>query len=178
MSFPDVMIDVESLGVKPGAIILSIGAVKFNLRTGEIGDTFYRTIHAVDSEKHGFRAEAGAVMFWFKQPEEVQMAAIKMPDTVEVTLDAFSEWWGDAERPWANAPSMDCALLAAYYERLGRKCPWSYWQERCYRTMSGLWETAVPKHERVGVHHNALDDAIYQIERLMKIREYMNRRRA
>ena len=44
------MIDIESLGVVPGSIVLSIGAVMFNpYEEGAVGATFYGVIDTVDS---------------------------------------------------------------------------------------------------------------------------------
>lgn len=40
----DVMLDIETLGTKPGCMVLSVGACTFNLATGEIGDEFYMTL--------------------------------------------------------------------------------------------------------------------------------------
>ncbi len=41
----DIMLDLETLGTTADAVILSIGAVKFNLETGKIDDEgFYRSV--------------------------------------------------------------------------------------------------------------------------------------
>jgi len=37
----DYMIDLETLGTKVDAPVLSIGAVEFNLETGKLGQEFY-----------------------------------------------------------------------------------------------------------------------------------------
>ena len=40
----DLMIDLESMGKKPNAPIVSIGAVFFNPQTGELGQEFYTAV--------------------------------------------------------------------------------------------------------------------------------------
>ena len=46
----DVMVDLETLSTKPNAAIVSIGAVFFDPKTGELGDTYYQVI---DIETYG-----------------------------------------------------------------------------------------------------------------------------
>ena len=42
----DVMVDIETLGNQSYAAILSIGAIQFNIKTGEIYSTFYDKVLA------------------------------------------------------------------------------------------------------------------------------------
>lgn len=178
MTYPDTMIDIESLGKKPGCVIMSIGAVKFNLGQGTIDreNTFHRVISIGDSTRHGFTIDGSTVAWWLGQPSEAQMAATRSPDTVATVLNEFTDWFGLCERPWGNSASFDLSILGEYYDRLGFERPWHFWNEMCYRTISNLWAQSVPKVEKTGVAHNAVDDALHQIERLMHIRDYMRRK--
>jgi DNA polymerase III epsilon subunit-like protein len=47
--YKDVMLDIETLGNRPYSIILSIGAVEFDPRTGNMGNEFYVLIDHVSS---------------------------------------------------------------------------------------------------------------------------------
>ena len=40
-----IMIDLETMGNKSYSAIVSIGAVKFDIKTGETGETFYRNVN-------------------------------------------------------------------------------------------------------------------------------------
>jgi len=40
MSKGHVMLDIETLGVSPGCVILSLSAVEFDINTGELGESF------------------------------------------------------------------------------------------------------------------------------------------
>jgi hypothetical protein len=52
----NVMIDIETLGTRPGSVILSIGACRFG--ADGIGEEFYRAIDVLDSLMAGaLRAE-------------------------------------------------------------------------------------------------------------------------
>jgi hypothetical protein len=53
---------------------------------------------------------------------------------------------------------IDNTILRDAFERLEWQCPWPSWNDMCYRTMQSMYpEVKAPK--RVGVAHNALDDA-------------------
>jgi exodeoxyribonuclease VIII len=43
--------------------------------------------------------------------------------------------------------------------------PWRHWNDRCYRTVKSLYPDV--KLERVGTHHNAVDDAESQARHLI-----------
>ena len=72
---------------------------------------------------------------------------------------------------WGNGASFDNVILANAYEALGRRAPWQFWQDRCFRTVKSMY----PKLElaRLGTYHNALDDAKWQTEYLLALhRQY------
>lgn len=75
--------------------------------------------------------------------------------------------FGDADEIWANSPSFDCDILAAAYDAVGRTAPWDYWEERCFRTLKNLPGAVDVEHG--GDEHNALDDAVHQAERTLRI---------
>lgn len=55
----------------------------------------------------------------------------------------------------------DAAIVAiGACTRNGTSAPWAWRNDRCYRTIKAL-NRGVPM-ERLGAHHNALDDAISQ----------------
>ncbi|EQB5416190.1 3'-5' exoribonuclease domain-containing protein, partial [Escherichia coli] len=47
------MIDTETLGTGPDAVIFAIGAVFFDPFTGKLGKQFEKLIDPVDSERNG-----------------------------------------------------------------------------------------------------------------------------
>lgn len=44
-TFGHVMLDLETMGTKSNTALTSIGAVEFNIQTGECGKEFYSTIY-------------------------------------------------------------------------------------------------------------------------------------
>ena len=66
------MVDLETMGVRPYASIISIGAVYFDpTKTGKdaIKDQFYVTIDPIANEQAGFRTDMSTVCWWL-QPEQ------------------------------------------------------------------------------------------------------------
>lgn len=170
MTAKHVMVDLETLGTRPGDTILSIGAVKFDQDTG-LGETFYLTINPESSREAGMRAQKSTVEWWDKQSPEAKAAAFKGEFSLEAALLKLTMWMPPLEeaRVWGNGANFDNAMLAAAYRIKKLDMPWHYWNDRCYRTISSMFMKT--KVERVGTGHHALDDATTQALRLLKMAE-------
>ena len=171
-----IMLDLETLGTKPGSVILSIGAVLFDPKTGELGETFYSVISTKDSLSYGLTVDPNTQAWWNTQSTEAKavLTEAQAPEAkpLMTVLNDFKEWVQSntvekANRMvWGNGASFDVPLLQAAYEATALVPPWNYWGSMCYRTIKNLNKnTPAPKRE--GTHHNALDDAIYQAHHLM-----------
>jgi hypothetical protein len=152
-----VMLDIETLGLERGASVVSIGAVRFD--SDGLGETFERTISLTSCQRAGLTIDAETLEWWLTQDEEA-LEQLSGGDSLATTLEAFSEWYGDADEIWANSPSFDCELLEAAYHAVDRDEPWSFYEERDFRTISSLPVAADVEFD--GVEHDALDDAIHQ----------------
>jgi exodeoxyribonuclease VIII len=65
---------------------------------------------------------------------------------------------------WGNGADFDLPILSAAYVAAGfGGPPWKPYNGRCYRTLKNL-RPDVPRPERRGTAHNALDDAVFQAE--------------
>lgn len=162
------MIDIETLGTRPGDVILSIGAVKFNLQE-EVTEKFYVTIDPESSKALGMKAQKSTLEWWSKQSEEARAAAFKGELKLEHALTKLTMWMPpiDSAVVWGNGANFDNSLLAAAYRIAKMDVPWHFWNDRCYRTVAAIFmKTRV---ERVGTGHNALDDATTQALRLIRM---------
>jgi len=159
-----VMVDLETLGNKPGAVIVSIGAVKFGAGAME---EFYRRIDARSCVQVGLTMDVETVLWWLKQSSEARSELTQNGDPLEVVLGEFSQWVADPVELWGNGAAFDNAILAAAYDQVGLSRPWKFWNDRCYRTIKAL-HPEIPIR-RSGCHHNALDDARSQAEHLLAI---------
>lgn len=186
----DVMVDIETLGTKPGSVILAIGACFFNAKTGKIGDSFYHTVDLKSAMDAGLTIDPSTIKGWMSQGDAARNAAMAGQRPLALALQDFSEWclgrhYEDPNtevgtsslrtfRPenicmWANAATFDNVLLGAAYDAVGALQPWTYRGDRCYRTLKNLLpHVPLPSrdcmtwHAHEGVEHHALDDAIFQ----------------
>ena len=74
---------------------------------------------------------------------------------------------------WGNGAAFDNVILAVAYKRAWLPVPWSYKNDRCYRTVAALApEVARPE---VGERHNAADDAEAQARHLIEVLRVLGR---
>lgn len=168
-----IMVDLETLGTSPGSVIVTLAAVHFGGTPGRILNTFVRHIRPDTCEAAGLRVDASTALWWLGQREDArfrllegQKEAVPLVDA----LDAFHAWLPGhtkTRRIWGNGASFDCAVLSAAYRMLGRQVPWHFSGERCFRTIKAL-HADVPM-QRIGTHHDALDDAKSQALHLMQM---------
>lgn len=171
----DIMLDIETLGTKPGSIILAIGAVRFD--AAGIHDSFYAPIHPESCEEVGLKMEASTVCWWFQQSDEARKEAMAGKWSLIDALREFNSWVarnspsGCPVHMWGNGAGFDNVLLRSAYEASKDSKltpPWDHWNDRCYRTMKNQFPH-VPKPDRWGIHHKADDDAAYQAAHLAAI---------
>lgn len=162
------MIDIETMGTKPYSVILSIGAVKFDRYTGEIGDEFYRVIDVKSSKKAGLIFDFDTVMWWANQPEDVRNSILEGKNSLFLVLADLMMFIGNsAATVWSNSPSFDLCLIRNACERVDIDPIWQFWQERDVRTISALAPDIRKTLPREGNAHNALDDCKSQISYLV-----------
>lgn len=152
-----VMVDIETLGLEPGAAILSIGAVRFG--AGQLGETFEETISLTSCQDAGLSIDADTLEWWLDQDEDAQHVLTGGEPLADV-LEAFRTWYIGADEIWANSPSFDCEMLECAFDAVGLETPWMFYDERCYRTLQSL--PVAPDIDHDGVEHDALDDAEHQ----------------
>lgn len=165
-----VMIDLETLGTSHDAVILSIGAVKFDPETNTISDRFHVGVEPESCVQWGLRMDPKTVMWWMGFEREAarnRLVAMQKLDLPTV-LEGFQMWYGLQSLPtWGNGATFDNVILRTAYEKLEMPCPWQFWDDRCYRTMKNLRPDI--KLQRVGVLHDALEDATSQAIHLQQI---------
>ena len=163
----DIMLDIESMDTKTTAVILSIGAVKFEPRGG-IVDRFIINITPKSCVEAGLTVGIDTVMWWMKQSDEARNALVKGAVSLDVALHTFAEWLGsDVKGIWGNGASFDNAIVANAYKAAKIPLPWKYTQDMCYRTIKNMFPHI--KLNRIGTHHNAVDDAESQALHLIEI---------
>lgn len=161
-----IMLDLETLDIRPTAAIVAIGAVKFDSRG--IQDRFYRAVDIESALAVGGTVHGKTLAWWLEQEDAARHALLKEPTNISVALSQFSCWVGDSLcRVWGNGAAFDNAVLANAFQAAGIPLPWKFWNDRCYRTLKNLYANV--ELERTGVKHNALHDAENQAVHLLRI---------
>ncbi|WP_052284082.1 exonuclease [Kluyvera genomosp. 1] len=169
------MVDLETMGNKSNAPIVSIGAVFFNPNTGNTGAEFYTAVSLESSMLLGGVPDAGTIIWWLKQSPEAR-SAIAMADTMPLidALELFSDFIsensdaGPDVQVWGNGASFDNVILRSSYDRANIECPWKFRNDRDVRTMTELGKAIGinPRYDIPfdGDMHNALSDARHQVK--------------
>ena len=151
-----IMLDIETLGLEPGCVILSIGASRFD-HDGLTGEDWYAEIDIADCRGHGLTVDNETYEWWREQGE---WAPVDGETPLREALAQLTDWAGDADEWWANSPKFDMAILEAAYGAVGLDAPWAYYELRDVRTLRAL--PGAVELEMEGREHHALDDARHQ----------------
>ncbi len=164
----DVMLDLETLGTKPGSVILSIGAVVFD--HDYLNAEFYVEINQASCHLSGLVTSQDTLEWWQKQSPESRAVFDRTSGTqgqgLDSALSSFTSWLHHTAPAkeiclWGNGSDFDNVLLKAAYDAVKLEFPTRFYNNRCFRTLKNLG-LPVQEPQRRGVHHNALDDAIHQ----------------
>jgi hypothetical protein len=164
------MIDLETLGTTPTAPIVSIGAAL--VCADPRNTSFYYT---VKPEGH---AGFDTIAWWLKQAKENPDAANEVISAIEngprlfTALQALNRHIdlharGGDVCVWSKGANFDIVILEHWMRVHGVEPAWKYYNVRCFRTVEALYPDAVDPG--VTTKHNAMEDAIWQAEKLHTI---------
>lgn len=156
------MLDTETLGTRPGAVVTSVALVRFS-------DEAHTTINLDIAEQQalGLEQDAATLEWWMQQSPEARAAAFSNPVPLRPALEHLSAWinWaalGGDLLLWAHGASFDGPLLEEVYRRAGLTPPWHFWQLRDTRTLYDLAGIDKRNYD-VPPPHVALNDAVGQV---------------
>lgn len=171
----DVMVDLETLGRRPGCAVLSIGAVEFCPERG-LGKELYVVVSRADQAAMPLLHEDPETLKWWMSQSEAARQVLAEADSKKAMplakalaqLTTFLAPMGLRRvKVWGNGADFDNAILSCMYGAVGQTVPWDFWNNRCYRTLKNL--VPGPKLKREGTYHNALDDAKTQAEHAIQL---------
>ncbi|MDH5646822.1 MAG: 3'-5' exoribonuclease [Candidatus Heimdallarchaeota archaeon] len=169
-----IMIDLETLSVASNGLILSIGAVKVDILSQTIISEYYAVCDIQSSINNGAIIDGSTIKWWLSQKEDARQALLKEETKTELAaLVDLTTWFRvNAQTQeigvWGNGAGFDNVLLANAYKRYKLEIPWSYKQNRCYRTLSALSDIPIIRPPTT-VYHSAIDDARNQAIHLAEI---------
>lgn len=166
-----VMLDTETLGTTADAVIMSIGAVKFDLDSTAISDCgFYASITVESNLILGRRIQEDTLTWWLKQTAGAQRVFHEGKTSLGIALTDLADWIGkDNMFVWSNGADFDLPILSHAFNQIGVDVPWKFWNSRCFRTYKNLPGAKNVRAPAVGEKHNALSDAYQQVQTVQAI---------
>lgn len=166
----NIMVDMETLGTTADAVILSIGAVKFDLEGAVDDEGFYASISVDSNLEVKRKISEDTLIWWFKQGSPAQGVFHESKQTLKAALCDFADWMGDDKYcMWSNGADFDLPMLNHAYSCFAMEPPWKFLNSRCFRTYKNLPGASKYKVPHSGVKHNALSDAHNQVQTLQAI---------
>ena len=163
------MLDLETLGTRPGCVILTLGAVKFDPYTSFIGDGLYIRPDADEQIARGRTVQEDTLEWWMRQAEDVREEALgtegRIP--VESMYRQLNRFLVGVKDIWCQGPVFDIAILEHLYEQYGWPTPWQFWQISDSRTLFKVHGD--PRVKGKAGLHNALEDCVSQAQAVQTI---------
>jgi hypothetical protein len=159
------MLDLETLGKRPGCVVRSVGAVVFDPRGGPALAEFYRNVNLASCLEAGLKIDAETLLWWEEQAPEARASLRRpSPDDVLTVLSEFHAWFRSygGVWVWSHGANFDEPIWGCVAAALGYGVPWKFWDVRCTRTLYHIKNFDPKSVPREGVYHNALDDAWHQ----------------
>ena len=169
------MLDLETLGTRPGCVVLTLGAVKFDpYKLDSFGDSLYLRFDVDEQIGLGREVQQDTLDWWSKQDPAVREEALGDSDRVslETVTKQLNKFLVGVEDIWAQGPVFDIVILENLYRQLEKPCPWNYWQIRDSRTLFSVHGD--PRVKGRSGHHDALADCIYQAQGVQEIYKKQN----
>lgn len=173
-----IMLDLETLDSRETAVILSIGAVRFDLTSGELGEEFYLVIDPENCQKYGLTVSSSTVAWWMSQDKEAQKVFTDVSVSLPMALKEFTFYVNEVAESmvWGNGSTFDNMIMRNAYRACDLLLPWPFRNDLCFRTMKTVFRSLYEESKEEGeVRHNSLDDAKRQAKSLIHIMKGLKR---
>lgn len=158
----DCMFDIETLDTTPTAVILSLGAVKFNPKLQTVPDEMPKLLLKFDIDAQtamGRTISEDTIAWWSSQPASIQEEAFGEEGRTPLAeaIDQFHKFVWNSDRVWSQG-CFDVVIMENLYRMVGRTPPWAYFHIRDSRTLFDFIDGKMDRSK----HHDALQDALEQ----------------
>lgn len=159
------MIDLETLSLKPNCVVTQIGYVLFD-EVGQHG-SFHLRPNAAEQIDRGRSVSFDTFSWWLMQSEDARKSMAK--DGQDLMLDCLNNFindiemcagWSNVKQVWSNGLLFDVNIMEDLFFMYGIKTPWHYRAPRDVKTLCYL----IPGFEmtKPTVAHDANSDAFAQ----------------
>ena len=117
----DCMIDLETLDTSPSAVVLTVGAVKFN--RDAIWDELYIRLDVDEQIDRGRRVDDGTVAWWAGQPQAIQDEAMGEHNRTSVAdaILLLNKFMVGCEQIWGQGYGFDMTIIENLYQQYGQQ---------------------------------------------------------
>jgi hypothetical protein len=171
----DVMIDIETLSTEDDALVISIGAVAFDVSAAQFWVVAEGLWRVRFTDRNLGRIDAKTVLWWMSQSAEAQKELTEVEGRIPLkqALSELRNFCANADGVWSNGPMLDerilrCAERAVGHDPAGL---FSYKKSRCCRTIYDIGRRlGIQLKDPEGVvAHNPLHDARRQASHMQQI---------
>jgi hypothetical protein len=162
--FGHLMVDIETMGHKSSSAIISIGAVEFDIETGETGAEFYRNVSLQSCIDAGLKMTPETVMWWMQQTNKARADVLVNNVHINHALYEFAQFCNKEYQIWGNSVRFDLGILENACDAIKMPICWDFRKERCVRTLVSFCPEVKENHT-----YNALADCYNQIDYCSKI---------
>jgi DNA polymerase III epsilon subunit-like protein len=177
-----VMLDLETLATTHDAVVLTIGAVKFNaFSLQEPFDELYMRVNIDEQIAKGRDIEEATMTWWGNQEPVVQEEAFSSDNRESVAdmLNALNKFLVGVDKIWCQGPHFDITILETLFKQYGIPRNWDFWQIMDSRTLFSVHGD--PRDKNSKTLHNAVEDCksqargVQQTFRKLGITKYAGR---
>jgi hypothetical protein len=174
----DCMTDLETTGTDPAhAAIIQIAAVKFNFKTGEIGEVFNRCLSIAPRRYWDEETRK----WWQGQNRDVFNSIVDRMEAPEPVFRDFVRFASEGApnggyRLWAKPISFEFGFIQSYANQFGLPMPFHFRIARDLNTYIAAQAGGADHHdmdhiEMAGNAHDALADVVHQLKMLFAARD-------
>ena len=167
--YTDVMIDLETLGTRPGSVITQIGLCAFNTDTTMLGMATLLHVKPQSQIDRGFLIDWDTIGWWLTQEDSARAALVAGQDhahDIEHALESVHQWFAEYDltdaKVWGHGATFDVTQLEIAFSRFSLKAPWGFRNVRDTRTLADLPAVRAVHKPVPTVAHDALEDACSQ----------------
>lgn len=174
MTYSDLMIDIETLDIRPTAKIIQMGACLFNANNAEIEPKLF--LRNVICDDYSFSENQSTKDWWSIQGKDAQ-DSLKHPSPIGINkvmigLEIFIRNRApNFERVWVQGSDFDFPIIKHACAIKQRSVPWQYYMQRDSRTLMKTF----PNVDRVEpkIKHRADYDALAQAQTIQNIYKHI-----
>ena len=180
-----ISLDIETLATSENAVVTSIGVCLFDPEKLEIRNNPWHKIQWNISEEgiqdqidKGREINYSTITWWLKQSKEAidKTFFVEKSRSIEDALYEFKKFCSETVSGvpvepskvyiWGNGNMFDNCIMRSLFKTYGIEYPCSYRNDLDLRTIKWLMGKNLPKIEKEGTGHNAVDDAVFQAKLL------------